>query len=553
MAEKKGNVLEISELQNNLLKTYQFKHYKSIDSYFIQGIKRGEVSMPTNGFYCTDLVPEHRQELIDLYDRTFGLYDGVNDIPDSIKVSQGALLDSVHYGYNLGTGSFELYTMNPGLFDPDMLILSEKMLNDIFKKNLVGELKSLRVDVEYYQSNQNDTTVSELTYKLVNHRKAVNDNEEEVGTKPDNEIVILVPLVAGIRLCSAIMSFLEKNFTLKVSQEVSGLQKVRCITQNKEILKHYCDDESFVEAMNTVAQYYPYKGFFYAPVVGAPSTTAMFTNVNLFSLEGISKVSSYKEMQQMGIQKAKNGLETVMSEIAIKPCLVQLKGNDYAMFEEVMEKLPHFKEFIADKGIEEISEKTVSTFLHSSKHADTRKMLSVVPNAKKKFEKLSGMFTKATPIAVDDIKDALKTNAVKVLVKKADFTLSSMICTNSSEILSAVYGDNYVAYYEGFSVRVREAINEYRNGVSLKEAFLKYGFSKAIAEAIAISFDKTAEPTDEEITDVAYTVCEKKQTASKQSDNIMVRNIDAYISEGKVIDYYRYIDPNRVVSAFVLS
>ena len=33
----------------------------------------------------------------------------------------------------------------------------------------------------------------------------------------------------------------------------------------------------------------------------------------------------------------------------------------------------------------------------------------------------------------------------------------------------------------------------------------------------------------------------------------MVRTLDAYIGEGKVIDYYRYIDPNRVVSAFILS
>ena len=553
MAEKKANVLKIAELQNKLMKTFQFQHYKSIDSYFIEGIKNGEVNIPTNGFYCTNLVPEHKQELIDLYDRTFGLYDGINDIPESIKVSQGALLDGLHYGYNLGTESFELYTMNPGLFDSDMLTLPEKMLNDIFKKNLVGELKSLRVDIEYQQSNKDDVIASELTYKLVNHRKAVNDNEEEVGTKNANEIVILVPVIAGIRLCSAIMSFLEKNFTLKVTQTVDGLPKIRCITQNKDILKHYCDDEAVVEAMNTTAQYYPYKGFFYVPVVGAPSVTSMVTNVNLFKLEGISKVNSYKEMQQMGIQKAKNGLETVISEIAIKTCLSQLKGNDYALYEETIDKIPNFKAFLTDKGIEEVSEKTIATYLHSSKHSDTKKMLSVVPNAKDKFNKLSGMFTKTTPIAVSELKDILKTNAVKVLVKKADFTLSSMICTNSPEILSMVYGENYVAYYEGFSVRVRKAIEEYRNGVSLKEAFLKYGFSTASAEAIALSFNESANPTDEEITNVAYTIAEKKQTASKQSDNIMVRTLDAYISENKVIDYYKYIDPNRVLSAFMLS
>ena len=551
MAE--ANVLKIAELQNKLMKTLQFQHYKSIDSYFINAIKSGEISMPTNGYYCTNLVPEHRQELIDLYDRTFGIYDEINDIPESIKVSQGALLDGVHYGYNLGTETFELYTMNPGLFNPDMLILPEKVLNEIFKKNLKGELKSLRVDIEYQQSNKNDVIASELTYKLVNHRKAVNDNEDEIGTKDDSEIVILVPVIAGIRLCSAIMSFLEKNFTLKVSQTVNGLPKVRCITQNKDILKHYCDDETVVDTMDTTTQYYPYKGFFYAPVVGAPSTTAMFTNVNLFRLEGISKVNSYKEMQQMGIQKAKNGIETLMAEIAIKTCLIQLKGNDYAMYEETMNALPHFKEYIADKGIEEVTEKTVSTFLHSSKHADTKKMLTVVPMAKQTFEKLSGMFTKTTPVSADKLVDVVKTNAVKVLVKKADFTLSSIICTNSPEILATVYGDNYVAYYEGFSVRLRKAIEEYRGGVDLREALLRYGFSGASAEAIAMSFNKSDKPTDEEITEVAYVICEKKQTASKQSDNIMVRTLDAYISEGKVIDYYRYIDPNRVVSAFILS
>lgn len=552
MEEKKsGNsgILKISELQERLLKTAQFKHYKDIDTFFINGIKNGDISMPTNGFYCENLVPEHKQELIELYDKTFGVFDNVNLIPEAVKVSQGALLDSLHYGYDVNTGSFELYTMNPGLFDSDMLYLPEKILNDIFKKNLNGDLKCLRVDLEYYQ-NVGEAVTSTVTYKLVNHRKAIDDEEN----------VLLVPIIAGIRLCSAIMMYLDQGMTLKVTQNVGGVSKVRCITQDTEVLQHYCDNPVSVALMDTFAQYYPYKGFFYAPVVGAPSTTAMVTNVHLFDLEEIRRVNSAKEMQQLGIQKAKNGLETLITELAIKTCLIQLKGNDQEAFEEVINKLPQFKEYTANIELEDISTKTVATYLHSVKNADVKKMLNTVPNAKAKYNNLASIFSKTTPISVVDIKEYLRTNAVKVIVKKADFTLSSIICTNSPEILSMVYGENYVSHYEGFSVRVRKAIDYYRSNmdgkvnVSLKDSFLRYGFSVASAEAIDKSFkDSKFLPTVEEITNVAYAVCEKKQTASKQSDNIMVRTLDAYISQGKVIDYYRYIDPRRVVSAILLS
>lgn len=545
MEESKSSnsgILKVAELQERLLKTYQFKHYKDIDTFFINRIKTGNISIPTNGFYCEDLVPEHKQELIELYDKTFGVFDKVELIPEAVKVSQGALLDGLHYGYDVNSNTFELYTMNPGLFDSDMLILSDKMLKDIFKKNLNGDLKCLRVDLEYYQNVED----SAVTYKFVNHRKVIDDESN----------VLLVPVVAGIRLCSAIMSFLDRGMVLKVTQDIGGVSKVRCITQDKEILKHYSDSPEIIEGMSTRAQYYPYKGFLYAPVIGAPSTTAMVTNIHLFNLEEIRRVNSYKELQELGIQKAKNGLEILITELSIETCLMQLKGNDQESFEKVIEKLPKFKEFTANMELEDISTKTVASYLHSVKNADVKKMLTVVPGAKDKFDNLASMFTKTTPISVEEMKLCIGTGVVKVIIKKADFTLSSIICTNSSKVLSMVYGENYVSHYEGFSVRVRGAINYYKGtgNVNLKEAFLRYGFLQAEAGAINESFRGSKSlPTEDEITEVAYAVCGKKQTASKQSDNIMVRTLDAYISKGKAVDYYRYIDPSRVVSAILIS
>ena len=546
MAEKLEGVLNTKELEGRLMKTKQFTHPNEMKTHFLEKLSSDDhnISMPTNGYFA-EITPEYRQELLNLYNGTFGIYEGVTSIPDDLKVSQGALLDSMHFGVDIQTEEFALYTMNPGLLIPDMTILPDKMLKQIFDKNKIGELKAFRVDMEYNLLESGDYNVS---FKLVNHRKVIDDDSQ----------VLLVPVISSIMLSSVIQDFIKRGYVLKTVQDTLNMEKIRCITNAQDVLKKYCDTPDAISE-TLKAEFFPYKAFFYAPVIGAPSTTAMVTNVNLFKLCELKKLSSSRELTQLGIQKPKDPIDSMVQESVVKSIMMELKRNNPDELVRVVNKLPRRAELMPNVGEEEITERHIASYLHTIKRADMVKVFKVVPGASDLFAKRREAFTKCEHFTGtgSELNALLKSSLCRVIIRKKDFTLSSITCTNSRDILTKVYGENYFAEYEGFSVRLRAAISDYNDlGRPLDDSLKANGLEElqGISE-VAQSLVKEGECSS--ITDAleqaAYNLTERKKKASAQTSNIMVRTVDAYLTGNGAEEYYRYIDPSKIVSVFVLS
>lgn len=567
MAEKLEGFLNTKELEGRLMKTKQFTHPNEMKTHFLERLSSEghNISMPTNGYFA-EITPAYRQELINLYNGTFGIYEGVTSIPDDLKVSQGALLDSLHFGVDVQKEEFALYTMNPGLFIPEMAILTDKMLKLIFEKNKIGEVKALRVDLAYKVNVLRVDLACKLlkhppadctglddykvSFKLVNHRKVIDDNEQ----------VLLVPVMGSIMLSTVIQDFIKRGYVLKTVQDTLNMEKVRCITNSSDVLKKYCDTPEAVSD-KLKAEFFPYKAFFYAPVIGAPSTTAMVTNVNLFKLCELKKLSSTRDLTQLGVQKPKDPIDSMVQESVVKTILMELKRNNPDELVRVVNKLPRRDELMPNVGEEEIMEKHIATYLHTIKRADMVKVFKVVPGASDLFKTRREAFTKCERFTGtgEELNALLKTSLCRVIIRKTDFTLSSITCTNSRDILMKLYGENYFAEYEGFSVRLRAALSDYNDlGRSFEDAMNAYGLEELANDTVMKSADslvkegKCTSITDA-LEEVAYALMQKKRSARAQTSNIMVRTTDAYLTGNSAEDYYRYIDPSKVVNVFVLS
>lgn len=538
------------ELQGKLLKTKQFSHNAEMNTYLINLIKSEgkNISLPTNGFFAS-ISPSYKQELLDLYNGTFGLYEGINSIPDDVKVSQAALLDSLHYGYVVAEEKVEMYTMNPGIFFSDMAILPEKILSSIFEKNKVGLLKCYRVDFEYDQNNENL-----VKYKLVNHRRDIDDEE----------YVMLVPYLVGVRLMQIIKSFLDKDFVLKTNQIIAGGDKVRCITLSQKFLKKYCDEESAVEGLE--AKYFPLKAFFYAPVLGAPSITSMVTNINIFQLDELKRVSTIRQIQQMGIQKPKDPIESAISESVVRSSLLNLKRCNPDEYLRVIEKLPRLDEILPDVFPEDISAPQISMYLHTIKNDEMKKVLKAIPDAEKTVASRKELFVtcrKATPEELKDIRGLVRNHLCRFLIQKKDFNLSTITGTNSPSILKSIYGENYFNNYESVGVKFNAASRMVEEqGCSYESALKFYGFDETTGVDLKVVTSEAANEIannpnmkeEDAYKSALYRVMGKRQRKGSSDNSIMIRTMDAYYSgDGIEVDgYYRNIDPAKIKQVYVL-
>lgn len=543
--QKLEGTINLSELEAELRKTLQFQTLSEpLQKFFVENLSKNKaVEMPTNGF-CTQVCLEYRQKLLNLYDGTFGTFKEVNDVPDEVKVSQAALLDSLCFGVDSATMESALYTMNPGIFIPDMKILPDKTLKTIVEKNKVGLTKSFRVDTEY-QINQG--TYTSMTYKLVNHKTDIDDETD----------VLLVPVISSIMLSALLRTSMKRGAVLKLTQDIGGMSKVRCVTENEKMLKNYCDTPEVVEGMT--ADYFPYKAFCYFPVLGAPSNTAMMTKVNLFNLEGVERIESKSEITALGVQKPKDVIESMAQENVLKSHLMYLQYHENGdEFYNILQKLPHREEYMPN--LDDISEGQLASYLHSIKRADLKAIIKKL-KLEERVEERESLFKKCKQVDLSDpdtLTQILKSSLVRVLIRKKDGTFSNITCTNNPKILEKVYGENYFRYYESFGSRMHRAFNERKSNEDLVELLNKYGFDDIDTRSVVEQGNKAYmegeyKDIEDAWEDALYEAYGKKKRASSTANSIMVRSIDAYLKGGSAIDYYKNIDPEKIVKAFLLS
>lgn len=538
MAAKKDNIGEVkaTDLEKMLGRTVINKFYNSVDKFYLGNLNKsgGEFIVPV----LEGIVEGNdnlRSQLIKVYDGYLGMHKLVNEIPEFVKLSQGALLDGLAFCYDVTDGSYALYTMNTHLL-MQMGVDVEFVADKVMDKNKVAELKAYRVDVEYKNGE------SRFQFKVVNHRK-----------KLDLDTIVVIPYIFVVRGMFIIQSILKSGYVLKIVQDFDGLMKERVITLSQNILKMFCDDESAIEFAKPA--YFPLKAMLYAPVVGAPSTTAMVTKVELFKLDGFTYLKSKSDLRKMGIVKPENPVKILVCEHLAESKLEELKREDPDRLNRLLMS-PEFVDFPVESA-EDYSASKFSSYLHQLSSERSKQVYSAIPGMDIGVEKYKFLMGESESVEVpksgftkEQLSDLLKKGIFKVLLRKDDCMLSSVLCTNNERVLEDIYGSDYKMFYEsyGYNDRISYAAEKISRGMNPVTVLSEYKLrcDKDVLSALE-SVGNNDFPEDiEEVLNKVYKVFSRK--SSSESNAVLVRLCFAKLgSDGKAKEYYRSIDPSKVI------
>lgn len=533
-----------TQLEQNLSSTIVADYVKEIDSFLMSQLqcKGYNILLPSMQYFIDTIAPESKERFIDLYNRTMGLEDGVEYIPDAVKAIQGALFDGLCFGYEVATDTVALYTMNFDLLMND-LDVNRDMASMCIKSNILGQFKAFRIDVEY------EVGPETFSFKAVNHRKVL-----------DDENIILLPYIGCVRLMKMLESFLVSGAVLKVVQEYSGVTKVRYVTRNTSVLAKFCDVPSAVKGLEP--SFFPLRAFFYAPVLGAPSSTAMVTNIHLFNLCEVRKIKADR-VGNLGIERPTDPMRSLMEERMFTSAMHTLIVNNPMVAAEVVTRLPKGTEVFASvENVSELGSSAFSKYLHGLSQEERDTAMKAVPGAVEDLERVMTVLGGGTPTMIDsgelgDVRELLRNHVCRFLIRKKDCTLSSMIGTNNTKILSQIYGPDYFGKYESFGVRIYEVFDEVVQGRDIESALSSNGFecTSGVAGKLKELFEASGGEMSEKVRFEAADLLGYKTRSSNRSDSnsIMFRTLDATITENGVDHYYKNIDPDKIVNVLVLK
>lgn len=534
-----------TQLEQSLSSTIVADYIPEIDSNFMSLLQsKGEnIMLPSLNFFMTELAPGSYDRFVDLYNRTMCLEDGVENIPDEVKAVQGALFDGLCFGYDCNSDTVDLYTMNFDLLMNDLNI-NRDMASMCIDSNSIGRFKAFRIDVEY------EVGPETFNFKAVNHRKVL-----------DNESVIFLPYIACVRLMKMIESFLASGAVLKVKQEVNGVEKLRYITRNQSVLAKYCDSSEAVKTLEP--SFFPLKAFFYAPVLGASSLTAMVSNVNLFDLCELKKIKADK-ISNLGIARPVNPVQDMLEEKVFSSELYNMILENPHAAAALVEELPRGTEVFAEiDNVSQLSIATFSKYLHGLTPTERAKAVTVVPGVqeavKARLQVLEGGSTETIPTSeYDNLRAILKEHVCRFIIRKKNCKLSSILGTNNGKILAGIYGNDYFAKYEGFGVRFYEVFEEFEAGRDLESALASNGFdcSEDTVRRLKQLYDDNGRTVNENLKFAAADLLgyKTRSASSSSTDSILFRTLDAtYSEESGARDYYKNIDPDKIVSAVILK
>lgn len=537
--------------------------------------KLGTVSIPSLQLFAT-AADGLRERLIDLYNRQMNGVKGFEYIGDDVKFAQGALLDGLCYVCNLQTGEITLATMNFDILCD--LDIEFDMRKQIMEKNSKGLCKAYRIDVEYLNGDQ------EFTFKAVNARNYDID-EAKLDTDETKQFAI-APYLAGVRLMKMCETILRNGKIMRVRQSNDGVVKIRFLTENIDVLRSYCDDPAAVSVVKS--SYFPLKGFFYAPVVGAASTTAMVSRVNLFDIDNI-RAAGVEHIDSAGIKKPENPVKDLIGERYFISAMLEMKGKDPEAFANMLKKLSYQGKLIKDP--EKIDAKELSVYLHGVTPAAVAKAYRLVGVEDKINFAMSHFQGKFRPMTTDElanIEETLKNNVCKFTIRKNDCTLGSVFATNNGVMLGAMYGVGYFGVYESFGARfgkIEKFLNELFDAANsgadcsigselwddAQEEISKWmhlPFNDEIFEDLvekakeyqadgAAAYVRHMKAMYAKLcnVDLKRSEAASKATAeNKENGTFMCRSISAYVNEqGKVVDYYKNLSISKIVFASIVE
>lgn len=549
------DVVQSSQLEMRLNNTLIGKYIKVVDEYLLSNLRSstGHMSIPSMQCFM-ELAPAYKGELESLYIEKMGNVSGYEQVNVATMMAQAALFDSLCFVYDSHKDEYSLATMNFELLYN--LDVEYDMLKQVIKKNQEGIVKAYRIDVEYSNSDE------EFTFKAVNARDF--DIDESKPDTTQGKRFFLVPYMFSVRFMKLMESLLNKNHTMRIHQSLSGVEKVRFISKDKEVLSAYCD---VPEAVNRVAaKFFPLKGFFYAPVVGAPSTTAMVTNINMFDVSMIKK-ATLESFSKYGVHKVKNPVSDLIGERLVANKLMQLKYTDEGDFAYIINSLPNRAKYLSS-DVDSITDMSITKYLHSLPESTLKKvykMVGVDEELKRKLSCFANSGRAMTEDEIANIDETLKNHICCIIIQKKDCRLSSMICTNNKSLLKQIYGEDYVKVYESFGVKFYSFVNwlnqaegyaEGINGVSISDELSYLGLPsdvEDIKKVLSLRGIVTFEDDLKAYFAERMGINLRRSNAPSSTDSVLSRSVTAYVDEnGKPVEYYKNIDKSKILSGIIL-
>lgn len=555
------NKVSVTNLERQFMFTAIAKYGSVLEAYCKSKIKRKDFEIPTLQRLLNDCIPGYAKDAEQIYINKMKDYPGYEQVNVATMVSQGALFDNLCFVYDTVKDIICLATMNFELLYN--LDVEYDMLKQVLSKNKKGIVKAYRIDIDYSNSE------SEFTFKAVNARDF--DIDEPTDDSAEGKRFFVIPYIYILRYMKILEQVLKER-TLIVVQNVGGIEKVRVISLDENILAKFCDNPNAVRGVQ--ARFFPLKAFFYAPSVGSPSTTAMVTNINLFNVENIKATSEY-DIKKYNIQKPVNPIRNIVGEGIVCNVLMDLKSKDLNAFSDIIDSFPNRKLYLSE-NVEEIGVGSISKFLHSLSNVGLNKVykkLGLVEEIDRR-EKIitSSEGRQLTPEDMKKLEDILKSNVCRLVIQKKDCRLSSVFCTNNKEILKGVYGNDYFGKYEGFSAKFYEFwnwVNDENNShwgntsivsdklVDCGLALPKQDVDVLVDKIIAMRYGKISKEEGKDVIKSfiadSVGVNLKRSQAVNKGNNILVRALNSSIdTDGKPYDYYKYLDKSKIISGIIL-
>ena len=561
MASVNLETLKSSGLEKRIRNSIFSRNYKVVDAYISDNLKRkGDNFFIPTVQTILEGNPALEKELIDLYNRKFPM-GNTDDIDYEIKLLQASVLDGLVVGINTEKdGDFQIYTANIGAIfgvNHDSKFNLDKTL-ELNRKRIVH---AVRIDIEY-------TSEEGFNYKIVSLNK--NTNLHIVDLETFEGRFHLVPYIAIQRSMTFFKEMLDDMRILDVRQDKGELHKARYITCRKDVLAKYCDNEAFAHSLKP--SYFPLKGFFYAPVVGANSMTAGVTRIDLIDVCNVKNVSSVEN-----ISKPVGGINTAIKEASITTILNRMFDEDIVGYQKIIDNLPNDKGILSgavfdiDKGVPQPI--SIIKYMHGLNREERDLAESLIPGLEEEMATKKSVLTMYEEInpsdySLDEIRNMLNTGIYKFQLRKKDCNLSSITVTNCSRLLKSMYGDDYFAKYESFGVRLRRLENyieknSYSDDSYLIDSWLKdcgLPITEDIIDKIQLLWGTkvVGHSLHEALLDLfnnkpkASTRKSTRRSASND-DLILARVCLASITTSGSVDFYRYLDMSKVVSMYRLG
>lgn len=558
LKELKDNisVVKATQLELRMNATIINGYSGEIMNYVLSKITstNGHIGMPTLHFFL-DTFSDVRAKYEEMYISKMQDQKGYEQVDVDTMIAQGFLFDSLCFVFDSQKNTYSLATMNfELLYDLD---IQYDMLKQVLTKNKQGFVKAYRIDVEYCNDDK------EFTFKAVNPRDF--DIDENKLDTQEGKRFFIVPYTYVMFYMKAVEALLKKGYTLRVHQSLSGIEKIRLITTNQEILSKYCDVPEATKGLT--AKFFPLKGFFYAPSIGAPSTTAMVTNINLFDTTVI-KNSLPNDFKTYNISKPSDAVGDLIAEGLIINKLMTLKAEDIGDFYYIIENLPAKKYFAADA--ENISDGDIAKYLHSLSDFSKKRVYSMLGIEKELARRraIIGNGRQMTAKEINDIENTFKNGICRVIIQKKDCRLSAIMGTNNKVILQKIYGNplKYESFAHRFYMLLNWLSDEDSNlsddSINDELKYLGLGYGPEGIKAVNAYLSTNRNDIDEEnlkgaladIIGVSLKRSNAQVSTNKVSTNVLVRTLTARLDENhNPVDYYKYIDKSKIIGGMIFE